>query len=62
MNYIDYNQYILESLKKTISYSEYLSENIAMNISYSEYISSAIFSKKHDRMKKINKIFNEENS
>ena len=58
----DYKEYITKQLSKSIEYSEYLSEQIDRNISYTEYLSSAIFSKKYDRMKKINNIFNEENN
>lgn len=59
MNYIEYSEYLSENLKKSISYSDYLVKNIDMGISYTEYLSNSLFSKKHDRMKKINNIFNE---
>lgn len=40
--YINYSQYVVESLDKTIAYSEYVAENINNFASYSEYLAEEI--------------------
>jgi hypothetical protein len=40
--YFNYNQYITESIDKSINYTEYLSESLNQSISYSEYLSERI--------------------
>jgi len=40
--YINYSQYVVESLDKTIAYSEYIAENINNFPSYSEYLAEEI--------------------
>ena len=40
--YINYSQYVVESLDKTIAYSEYIAENINNFTSYSEYLAEEI--------------------
>jgi hypothetical protein len=40
--YINYSQYVAESLDKTIVYSEYIAENINNFTPYSDYIAEEI--------------------
>jgi tRNA U34 5-carboxymethylaminomethyl modifying enzyme MnmG/GidA len=40
--YVNYNEYLAESIDKSMRYSEYVAENLSSTISYSEYISEQI--------------------
>jgi len=40
--YVNYTEFVSESIDKSMKYSEYVAENLSNTISYSEYISEQI--------------------